>query len=920
VFDAADWPTISALFDQALDLPAGEREGWVETLPESVARFKPALAALLHDHARVETNDFLQKLPDIGTADDRSASTELYDEIVPGTTIVGPYRILRLLGRGGMGTVWLAERTDGLIKRPVALKLPHFGSGDSHLAERFARERNILAGLTHPHIARLYDTGLSKGRPYLALEYVEGVPIGAYCDARESSLRDRINLFLQVVNAVQYAHSQLVVHRDLKPSNVLVAADGQVRLLDFGIAKLVIDGEAAETELTQWGGRALTPNYASPEQIAGLPIGTASDVYSLGVILYELLTGELPYRLKRDSRGALEDAILTADPAQPSAQAFSAATARARATTPKKLADALRGDLDTIVLKALKKAPEERYATAQALAEDIERYVRGEPVRAQPDRTWYRTKKLILRNKFVAASAAGAFAALAIGLGMALWQARTARAEAARADQTKNFALSIFRSAETVRGGNVATTAVDLLLNAQRRVEVELKDKPDVAVELMTAIGESLASQSKLDQAAELLRKSAALGKLRLGADDRRTLEAQAALGTVLLDSGHFDESIPLLTETVKQARRTGATDALITALVDLGASQVAAGQFEDGVANTRAAVDVVEAGGAGIDKSLAASAWLTHAYTLLQARKPGVTAAAQRALELDRAQPDWHLNGNTLSARSFYARGLANDGRLRESLAELEPLLDDAAAYYGPAHRDVAIVANALCQTRLEAGDADGAAEACLRAAEIGRQADAATPFVEAVALFNAGRAQLAGARWPQALTSFDRVLAILKAMPKSPPQMRWQAEMHRANALIHLDRVGEAERALAALEQQPLDDLERAYLRDQLSHLRSLQGRHDEAIELARLALSVLSKGANPRVHAQAQGQLGAALLEAGRPAEAIEPLRQSLVLYEARELVPSAQRTQVADELKQAEKLATAGAVSPATIQSR
>ena len=436
----------------------------------------------------------------------------------------------------------------------------------------------------------------------------------------------------------------------------------------------------------------------------------------------------------------------------------------------------------------------------------------------------------------------------------------------------------------------------------------------------MTAIGESLASQSKLDQAGELLRKSAALGKLRLGADDRRTLEAQANLGTVLLDSGHFDEATALLSDTVERARRTGATNALIVALNDLGATQVATGNFDEGVANTRAAVDLVETTAEGQDKALASSAWITHAYALLQARQPGLTAAAQRAPELDRAQPDWHLTGNTLSARSYYARGLSMDGRLRESLAELEPLLDDVVRYYGPMHRQVAIVANTLCQVRVEAGDEDGAAQACLRAAEVRKQADAATPFVEAVALFNAGRAQLAGARWPQALASFDRVLAILKAVPKSPPQMRWQAEVHRANALIHLDRVADAERALADLEHQPLDDLARAYLREQLSHVRSAQGRHDDAIELARQALPILDKGANPRVRAEAQSQLGAALLEAGRPAEAVEPLRQSLALYEAREVVPSAQRIQVAEELKQAEKLATVGAVSPATIQSR
>ena len=907
--DPRDWPAIEALLDRALDLPPESRRAWLDSLPPESAVYRDTLARLLEANHRVPGKAQLGEMPRFDADATLPAAADDGDATLAPAGRVGPYVLLSRIGRGGMGSVWLAERVDASPRRKVALKLPHLGWTPG-LGERMERERDILASLEHPHIARLYDAGLDAlGRPYLALEYVDGTPIDRYAAQKRLSVRERLQLLLQVAQAVAHAHAHLVVHRDLKPSNILVTEQGDVRLLDFGIAKLLLSNEstAAASQLTQLSGRPFTPGYASPEQIRGDPIGTASDVYSLGVITYELLTGNRPYALDKKGAPSLIDSIAIADVPAASRRADDPATRRQ-----------LSGDLDAILNKALKKEPAERYATVEAFADDIRRFLDHAPVRARPDTLVYRARKFVARNTLAVGAAVAVLVAVLGGSAAAVWQARTARAEAARADQTKEFALSIFRSAET--DPNVATTAVDLLLNAQRRVEVELKDKPDVAVELMTAIGESLASQSKLDQAAELLRKSAALGKLRLGADDKRTLEAQASLGTVLLDSGRFDEAIALLTDTAKQARQIGATNALIVALSGLGASQVAIGQLDDGVANTRAAVDVVEAAGAAVDKSLAANVWLTRAYTLLQAKQPGLAAAAQRALELDRAQPDWHMTGGTLDARGYYARGLANDGRLREALAELEPLLDDAAAYYGPVHRGVALVANSLCQVRLEAGYADGAAEACLRAAEIGRQADAATPFVEAVALFNAGRAQLAGARWPQALTSFDRVLAILKVMPKSPQQMRWQAEVHRANALIHLDRVAEAERALAALEQQPLDDLARAYLRDQLSHVRSIQGRHDEAIELARQALAVLDKGANPRVRAEAQGQLGAALLEAGRPAEAIEPLRQSLALYEARELVPSAQRTQVAEEVKQAEKLATGGAVSPATIQSR
>lgn len=329
----------------------------------------------------------------------------------------GPYRALSLIGHGGMGSVWLAERADGLFSRQVALKLIHPALAGWVMTERLAREREILASLAHPNIARLLDAGFAEdGQPYLALEYVVGTPLTVYCDGHQLSIRERLQLFRQVMEAVQYAHANLVIHRDLKPSNVLVTATGQVQLLDFGIAKLITDGEAQETELTQLGGRPLTPDYAAPEQISGASITTAADIYGLGVMLHELLTGERPYRLRRESRGALEDAILKVDATAPSRVAVSADAARVRATTPQQLAKALRGDIDTILSKALKKAPAERYATVNAFSEDIERFLRGEPLLARRDSLGYRAGKFARRH-WVALSVVGALMlTLAAGL------------------------------------------------------------------------------------------------------------------------------------------------------------------------------------------------------------------------------------------------------------------------------------------------------------------------------------------------------------------------------------------------------------------------------------------------------------------------------------------------------------------------
>ena len=344
------------------------------------------LRHLIASQATIEDKGFLNTLPRMGGS--ANSDARLLSDLAAGA-LVGPYRLISELGQGGMGVVWLAQRADGEVKRPVALKLPIISLHNRTLADRFTRERDILAQLTHPRIARLYDAGVTdRGQPYLALEYVEGEKIISYCDTRRLGVKARLQLFLQVLGAAQDAHTNLIVHRDLKPANILVTKEGDVRLLDFGIAKLLTDGEANETEITRMGGSALTPDYASPEQIAGSTVTTASDVYSLGVILYELLTGGRPYKLKRDTRSGLEDAILAAEPARPSQTAAGDSTARARGVTAKRLARNLKGDLDTIVLKALSKQPAQRYATADAFAQDIERYLGGEAVLAQPESTW----------------------------------------------------------------------------------------------------------------------------------------------------------------------------------------------------------------------------------------------------------------------------------------------------------------------------------------------------------------------------------------------------------------------------------------------------------------------------------------------------------------------------------------------------
>jgi len=547
--------TLSKLLDEALDLPEADRDTWLERLADQYAALRPTLRELLMCHANVETGDFLKTLPKLTHND---AAAKMDSALQPGT-IVGSYRLLRGIGHGGMSSVWLAERIDGVIKRSVALKLPFVQAHRSHYAERFIRECDILAGLSHPNIAHLYDAGVSAlGQPFLAMEYIKGVPFIEHCDTQRLDVRARLRLFMQVLAAVEYAHMQLVVHRDLKPSNILVTAQHQVALLDFGIATLMVDGEAKETELTQYYSRALTPNYASPEQIAGQSLSTASDIYSLGVVLYSLLTGALPYKIKRDSRGALEDAILRTDPLKPS-QVIEPIAARNRSSTPQRLANLLSGDLDAIVLKALKKSATERYATAQAFAADIERYNTNQPVLAQPNTVIYRVRKFLRRNQLVVGAVSGIVAALAISSSVTVWQARVARQQAEvaqsethKAKAVQDFLRSIFQT-HTEKQKKTAKTRLavtrQLLDLGAKQVNEALQSNPDSHQEVLATLANMYSDLGLVAEAAQLERERIEVLKTIYGPRHEAVAAALIVYTTSLHAANRDDLILPALNE-----------------------------------------------------------------------------------------------------------------------------------------------------------------------------------------------------------------------------------------------------------------------------------------------------------------------------------------------------------------------------------
>ncbi len=519
---------LNALLEVALALPEAQLEAWLASLPPEQQAQVPLLRAMLAraDH---ETDDFLR-----APAAQSLAQLAQWDAPPdqPGDE-VGPYRLLRELGAGGMATVWLAERRDGLVNRPVALKLPRLGWALG-LAQRMARERDILAALAHPRIARLYDAGITpQGRPWLALEVVDGLPLDAYCQRHALDLPQRLALFLQVADAVAHAHARLVVHRDLKPSNILVTEEGEVRLLDFGVAKLLQEEAvpSAAGNLTQQTGRAATPGYASPEQVSGGPLTVATDVYSLAVVLYELLAGQHPYQQPGQSAAALEEAVLHGD-VPPASRSAAAAGHDA-------LARQLRGDLDAVLAKALQKAPARRYATMDAFAAEVRRYLAGEPVLAQPPSRRYRLAKFMRRHRGPVAAGVAVGLALLVGLGTALWQAEVARVQAARVEQVKDFVAAVLRQATPRDGMGGPVTAADLLGSAARRIESDLAPaNPRAAAELGVVIADSFYALGESPQSEAVLRTAIARAEQTLGRRHLVTLRGKA----LLLESLNTDD------------------------------------------------------------------------------------------------------------------------------------------------------------------------------------------------------------------------------------------------------------------------------------------------------------------------------------------------------------------------------------------
>ncbi len=563
------WQQIKVLVALALEREPGERPALLDRECRDDEPLRLEVETLIASCE--EDRDLIEKL----TAERARTLILSGEPRVVSTLTVGPYQVMGEIGHGGMGTVYVAMRADDQYRKRVAIKLVRRGMDTEQILSRFRHERQILASLDHPNIARLLDGGTTEeGLPYFVMEHIEGQRIDEYCDARRLTTIERLKLFREVCSAIHYAHQNLIVHRDVKPSNILVTPDGAPKLVDFGIAKLLKPEMYARTIApTIAAVRPMTPDYASPEQVRGQPITTASDIYSLGVLLYELLTGHRPYRGAGLTLQELEMAICDEEPERPSTavnrveevidedgssqKTLSPETvSRTREGQPDKLQRKLKGDLDNIVLMAMRKEPQRRYASVEQFSEDIRRHLDGLPVIARKDTFGYRTDKFVRRHKFgVAAATALIVLAIAAAVAIVMQSARAAR-ERDKAEKVSAFLVDIFKLSDPSEARGKTVTARDILDKGAERIERELKDQPDVQATLMDTIGLVYRGLGFYDSAAPLLEKSLSLRRELFGGEHLDVAKSLNDLGLVMIDKQNTASAEPLLKEALAMRRK----------------------------------------------------------------------------------------------------------------------------------------------------------------------------------------------------------------------------------------------------------------------------------------------------------------------------------------------------------------------------
>jgi eukaryotic-like serine/threonine-protein kinase len=835
--DRARWSRMEMLFEQAQAMPGADRPAFLQkACGTDESLYAEVLAMLTMDDDGHALS--IERL--VAGAEPAAAADPLIG------AVLGAWRVVEMIGRGGAGIVYLAERADGQYQQRAALKLVGPGPRTPEAVERFRAERRILARLTHPNISRLIDGGFTpEGTPYLVMEYVDGVPLTTYCDQRGLTIDDRLRLFQVVCQAVQHAHRALIVHRDLKPSNIYVSSTGEVKLLDFGVAKLVDPEAVLDTPVTRAEHRVLTPAYAAPEQLRGEPVTTSADVYSLGVVLYELVAGRRPFSTDGLSSREFEDIVASVEAPPPSAVTGGQAVKR------------LRGDLDRICLMALRKEPERRYASAEQLSEEIARFLDGRPVLAQPATVAYRTRRFIARNRAgVAVVASFAILVLVFSV-VAAVQARLVTAERDRvrverdkAQEVVQVLVDLFQTTnpQVVPGGDRLTTG-EFLTRAEPRVLAALDARPEIKAAMKHVLGQVHAARSDYARARSLLEQAVADSRRLYGDSDVAALAMQIDLAALLLQIGERAPARALLQTTLERTQQAvGERHALTARCLTVLA------QTYDG--------DPVSS-------------------------KP----LLERALTIRRGllRPDDLQIAETLDT-------LASAEMTAERLTEARALFDEAMrivnANNGGRNVRAVYVTTHLGALLLRLGDYAGAETLHRRSAELAGDligpdsfevADATNDV--AVALAFQGKLD----------ASVDMLREAYRQHVALMGETHWRtanAARNIALALLLLERPAEAkpwmEKALQAFSvAEGENTIGTAYFRAHYAYVLEALGRRDEAITMLEAALQQIEELAPPEGEyrlADTHLLLGRALLGAGRPGAA-EPHMRHTVAFRRR-----------------------------------
>jgi serine/threonine protein kinase/tetratricopeptide (TPR) repeat protein len=858
------WTVVSPYLDRALDMPEAARDEWLAALREQEPGVAADLDLLLHERRTVLEEGFLEDI-----------SFEPPEEMSLVGHLVGAYRLIAPIGQGGMGSVWLGERADGRFEGRAAIKLLNLslmGASPSRGEERFKREGSLLARLNHPNIARLIDAGVTaSGQPYLVLEHVDGRPIDTYCDDHALGVDARIRLFLDVLGAVAHAHANLVVHRDVKPSNVLVSADGRVKLLDFGIAKLLQSDEWGV--LTRDGGGALTPEFAAPEQVTGREVTTATDVYSLGVLLYLLLGGQHPAGSGCRSPADLVKAIVdtdpprlsdavadltprfahrrglagvrdeTADPGEPDAPEWLTSNAARRATTPERLRRLLRGDLDTIVSTTLKKSAAERYSSVTALSDDLRRYLAHQPISARPDTFAYRMTKFVRRHAGAVTATAGMVVLIAclVTFNAARLTAERDRAhiEAQKSAKVSELLTELLTGADPFRD-RPEPTVRDVLDAGAARVQRELASEPAILAEMLTAIGRVYQRLQLPDKARPLLEQALATGRSVRGPEHPRVAQTVNDLGVLKRMNGEAPASVAMLEEALAMRRRLlGAKhkDVAVT-LSELGRSYGSLGDRDRAESLAREAL-AMRRELLGEDHRETATSLGDLGLLLWQrADLAGAEPLLRQSFEISRrALGAAHPNVGTAQANLGLV--IADRGQYAAAEALFREALAVRSKALGPKNPDLAVTLNNLAYPLREQGKFDEAVAALdeALALTVPFKGDDSPPVAHYRA--NLGRVYLAKGDAVTAEPLFRRSLA---ARLHAYGDNDWRVGMSRSllgAALTSLGRHEEAEQELLAarrlLKDVPGQQAREA--RATLTRLRALYdawGRPDKAAEI--------------------------------------------------------------------------------------